>query len=98
MKALEKDRTRRYETANAFAADVMRYLNDEPVEASPPSTAYRLRKFAQKTPQAGDRRGGRHGRACFWELPATTWGLFRAGTPSKRRLSRNERRSTLSTK
>ena len=48
MKALEKDRTRRYETANAFAADVLRYLNDEPVEASPPSTAYRLRKFARK--------------------------------------------------
>ena len=48
MKALEKDRTRRYETANAFAADVLRYLNDEPVEASPPSTSYRLRKFARK--------------------------------------------------
>ena len=48
MKALEKDRTRRYETANAFAADVSRYLNDEPVEASPPSTVYRLRKFARK--------------------------------------------------
>jgi hypothetical protein len=48
MKALEKDRTRRYETANAFAADVLRYLNDEPVEASPPSTIYLLRKFAKK--------------------------------------------------
>ena len=48
MKALEKDRTRRYETANAFAADVLRYLNDEPVEASPPSTTYRLRKFVRK--------------------------------------------------
>ena len=48
MKALEKDRTRRYETANAFAADVLRYLNDEPVEASPPSAGYRLRKFARK--------------------------------------------------
>ena len=40
MKALEKDRTRRYETANAFAADVSRYLNDEPVEACPPSARY----------------------------------------------------------
>jgi serine/threonine protein kinase len=48
MKALEKDRTRRYETANALAADVLRYLNDEPVEASPPSAGYRLRKFARK--------------------------------------------------
>jgi serine/threonine protein kinase len=52
MKALEKDRTRRYETANAFAADVLRYLNDELVEASPPSTAYRLRKFARKHKRA----------------------------------------------
>src|SRR5580704_1443915 len=48
MKALEKDRTRRYETANAFAADVMRYLNDEPVEATPPSTVYRVRKFVRR--------------------------------------------------
>jgi serine/threonine protein kinase len=48
MKALEKDRTRRYETANAFAADVLRHLNDEPVEASPPSASYRIRKFARK--------------------------------------------------
>jgi serine/threonine protein kinase len=48
MKALEKDRTRRYETANAFAADVLRYLTDEPVEACPPSTGYRLRKFTRK--------------------------------------------------
>jgi serine/threonine protein kinase/WD40 repeat protein len=48
MKALEKDRTRRYETASAFAADVGRYLRDEQVEACPPSTLYRLRKFARR--------------------------------------------------
>ncbi len=48
MRALDKDRNRRYATANAFAADVRRYLADEPVEACPPSTAYRLRKFARK--------------------------------------------------
>ena len=45
MKALEKDRRRRYETANDFAADVMRYLTDRPVEACPPSAGYRLTKF-----------------------------------------------------
>ena len=49
MKALEKDRNRRYETANGFAADIERYLNDEPVEACPPSAAYRFRKFAGGT-------------------------------------------------
>jgi tetratricopeptide (TPR) repeat protein len=48
MKCLEKDRNRRYETANALARDIERYLHDEPVEACPPSAAYRLRKFAQK--------------------------------------------------
>jgi Tfp pilus assembly protein PilF len=48
MKALEKDRSRRYETASAFAADVRRYLVDEPVLACPPSAAYRFRKFARR--------------------------------------------------
>ncbi len=48
MKALEKDRGRRYETANGFAMDIQRYLADEPVKACPPSAAYRFRKFARK--------------------------------------------------
>ncbi len=48
MKALEKDRTRRYETANALASDVQRYLKDEQVEACPPSVTYRLQKYARK--------------------------------------------------
>ena len=43
MKCLEKDRNRRYETANGFAMDVQRYLADEPVQACPPSARYRLR-------------------------------------------------------
>jgi serine/threonine-protein kinase len=48
MKALEKDRNRRYGTASAFAADVQHHLNDEPVQACPPSSAYRFRKFARR--------------------------------------------------
>src|SRR3989442_9574420 len=48
MKTLEKDRNRRYETANGFAADVQRYLDDEAVEACPPSAGYRFRKFARR--------------------------------------------------
>ena len=48
MKALEKDRRRRYETANGFAADVLRYLSGEPVQAVPPRAGYRLRKFVRK--------------------------------------------------
>jgi non-specific serine/threonine protein kinase/serine/threonine-protein kinase len=48
MRALEKDRTRRYQTANALAADVRRHLNDEPVSAGPPSAAYRAGKFVRR--------------------------------------------------
>ncbi len=48
MKALEKDRNRRYETANGLAADLRRYLDDEPVQACPPSAWYRFRKLARK--------------------------------------------------
>ena len=48
MKAMEKGRNRRYETANGFAADIQRYLSGEAVQAHPPSTAYRLKKFARK--------------------------------------------------
>ncbi len=48
MKCLEKTRTRRYETANGLALDIERFLADEQVQACPPSTAYRLRKFAHK--------------------------------------------------
>jgi serine/threonine protein kinase/tetratricopeptide (TPR) repeat protein len=48
LKALEKDRNRRYESASAFAADVQRYLADEPVLACPPSVGYRLRKFVRR--------------------------------------------------
>ncbi|REK18758.1 MAG: hypothetical protein DWQ37_02840, partial [Planctomycetota bacterium] len=48
MKALEKDRTLRYETANGLARDLQRYLSDQPVEACPPSALYRLRKFARR--------------------------------------------------
>ena len=52
MKALEKDRARRYETASALAADVQHYLNDEAVVACPPSTAYRFKKFARRNKAA----------------------------------------------
>jgi serine/threonine protein kinase/WD40 repeat protein len=77
MKALEKDRTRRYQTANSFAADVQRYLADEPVLACPPSVGYRFRKFA--------RRNKRPVLAVSLVVLAlvggivgTTWGMLRA--------------------
>ena len=62
MKALEKDRRRRYETASDFAADVMRYLADEPVEACPPSAWYRFCEIRPAEPggvgDGGARRPG----------------------------------------
>ncbi|MGO9465948.1 MAG: serine/threonine protein kinase, partial [Isosphaeraceae bacterium] len=48
MRTLEKDRNRRYETASSFAADLQRYLNDETVQACPPSAGYRLRKLVRR--------------------------------------------------
>ena len=58
MKCLEKDRTRRYETANGLARDIERYLKDEPVEACPPSLRYRLSKaLSASTEGRRSRRG-----------------------------------------
>jgi serine/threonine protein kinase/Flp pilus assembly protein TadD len=48
MKCLEKDRTRRYESASSLTGDIMRYLADEPVDAAAPSRWYRLRKFVRR--------------------------------------------------
>jgi serine/threonine protein kinase/Flp pilus assembly protein TadD len=48
MKALDKERNRRYETASAFTADIERYLHDEPVQACPPSGLYKFSKFARR--------------------------------------------------
>ena len=77
MKALEKDRSRRYETANGFAADIERYLSDEPVLACPPSAAYRLRKFVRRN------KGPVVAvslvlLALVAGIIGTTWGLVRA--------------------
>ena len=52
MKSLEKDRSRRYETADSLAADIERYLDDEPVQACPPSLGYRFHKFARRNKAA----------------------------------------------
>jgi serine/threonine protein kinase len=64
MKALEKDRGRRYDSANGLALDVERYLRNEVVAAGPPSAAYRLRKFWQSL----DR-----GTQVIWKVAGTLW-------------------------
>ena len=57
MRCLEKQRDRRYETANGLARDIQRYLTDEPVEARPPSAGYRLQKVHPPQQGAGGRGG-----------------------------------------
>lgn len=52
MRCLDKDRTRRYETANGLALDIKRHLDNEPVTAAAPSTVYQLKKFARRNQRA----------------------------------------------
>jgi serine/threonine protein kinase/predicted negative regulator of RcsB-dependent stress response len=77
MKALEKDRGRRYETANALAQDVQRYLDDEPVLAGPPSAGYRLRKFLRRN-KGPVLAAALVLLALVGGIMGTTWGLVRA--------------------
>jgi serine/threonine protein kinase len=67
MQALEKDRSRRYQTANGLGMDVRRILDDEPVSASPPSATYRIAKFAK-----------RHRAAAVWSIVFMTFVLSAA--------------------
>ncbi len=77
LKALEKDRTRRYESANGFAADVQRYLNGEAVQAHPPSAGYRAKKFLKRY-RRGVVVGGILLLAMIAGIAGTSWGLVRA--------------------
>jgi WD40 repeat protein/serine/threonine protein kinase len=77
MKALAKERDRRYETANGLARDIERFLNHEPVVARPPSAAYRLRKFVRRN-RAQVLAGCLLLLALLVGLAGTTWGLFNA--------------------
>ncbi len=94
MKGLEKDRNRRYETATSFAADVQRYLNDETVQACPPSSVYQFRKFTR-----------RHGRilatagliaiTLLAAAAVSTWQALRA-TDAQRQAERDRDRAETS--
>src|SRR4029079_15030304 len=77
LRALEKDRTRRYETANALARDIQRYLSDEVVEARPPSATYRLRKLAKKH-KAGLATAAPFAALWVPGIPVSTWQAVRA--------------------
>ena len=77
MKALEKDRRRRYQTPSALASDLQRHIKHEPVEACPPSPGYRFRKFARRN-KALIATGGTVAAALMLGLAASTYGFVRA--------------------
>ncbi|MFK7820096.1 MAG: tetratricopeptide repeat protein, partial [Planctomycetaceae bacterium] len=79
MKCLEKDRERRYGTANALAGDVRRYLSDEPVEARPPSRSYRLSKFLKRNKGTAT-AASLVVLALVAGIVGTSYGLFKAET------------------
>ncbi len=83
MKALEKDRTRRYETASGLARDIQRYLDDEVVEARPPSTGYRFGKFVRRH-RAQVIGAGLVLLVLLAGIAGTTWGLVREARATTR--------------
>ena len=92
MKALEKDRTRRYETASGFARDIQRYLDDEVVEARPPSTGYRIGKFVRRH-KGKVIAAGLVFLALLAGIAGTTWGLIKEAR-AKTRLAESLDRET----
>ncbi len=85
MKALEKDRTRRYETSSGLARDIQRYLDDEVVEARPPSPGYRFGKFVRRH-KGQVIAAGLVLLALLAGIAGTTWGLVREAR-AKRQLA-----------
>jgi tetratricopeptide (TPR) repeat protein len=81
--ALEKDRNRRYETANGLAADVRRYLDDEPVQACPPSTWYRFGKFARRN-RAALTTSALVVISLVLGIVVSTWQALRASTAERK--------------
>jgi serine/threonine protein kinase len=87
MKSLEKERSRRYETATSLAHDIERFLDNEPVQARPPSTAYRLRKFTQRN-KAAVTAGLLIAASLLLGTAISTWQAIRA-TAAERRSQAN---------
>ncbi len=75
MRCLEKERSRRYDAASDIADELRRYLNHEPVQAGPPSTLYRARKFVRRN-RAGVMAGSLIALALVAAVIGTTWGML----------------------
>src|SRR6478736_4623193 len=94
MKALEKDRKRRYETANALAMDIQRYLNNEPVVARPPSRTYRLQKLVRRN-KAVFASGLAITLVLIFGLTTSTWLLLREREARKRAVEAERKQAEL---
>ncbi|HEV3386682.1 MAG TPA: serine/threonine-protein kinase, partial [Gemmata sp.] len=95
MKCLEKDRTRRYETANGLARDVQRYLADEVVEARPPSAGYRLKKFVSRH-KGQVFAAGAVAAVLVLGIAGTTFGMVRASNAAEEeRVAKNKAENRL---
>ena len=93
MKCLEKDRARRYETANGLAMDLQRHLNNEPVVARPPSTAYQVQKFVRRN-QVMVTAAAIVGVVLILGTLVSVWQAVRA-TQAKRLAEANERKAQI---
>ena len=82
MKALDKDRNRRYKTAASFAEDIQRFLRDDAIEARPPSTSYRIRKFIRRN-RASVIAVALLLTTLVFGLIGTSYGLFEANRQTK---------------
>ena len=94
MKALEKDRQRRYDTANALAMDIQRYLRNEMVEARPPSRWYRLRKTARRNKVAFAVTGAL-ALTLLAGFSVSTWLLFRERDAHRRAVAAEQKQARL---
>jgi hypothetical protein len=94
MRALEKDRTRRYETANGLAMDVLRYLSNEPVMARPPSRLYRFRKLVRRN-RVVFAAGGAVALALVVGLGVSTWLFVKEREARHRAVAAEQQESRL---
>jgi eukaryotic-like serine/threonine-protein kinase len=89
MKALEKDRNRRYETPNGFALDIQRHLDSQPVHARPPSAAYRFRRFVRRN-RIAFAASAAVLTALLAGLGASTWMYFKEKDARERAVAAEE--------
>jgi len=94
MKALEKDRRRRYETANGLAMDINRYLNNEPVVARPPSRLYRFEKLVRRN-RVVFAATGAVAMALIIGLGTSTWLFFKEKAARQRAVAAEQQQARL---